>query len=95
MEEDGGRWCFFQSLFPVERQGGVKKKKKPSGRVRLENPYCLQILPDNNESYSLSVLCDVAAPSPEAGAFWGLSTGQLWEGPAQEVWGPAGPLSQP
>lgn len=91
--EGGG--AFFSLSFQWSDRVGLKKKKKPSGRVRLENPYCLQILPDNNESYSLSVLCDVAAPSPEAGAFWGLSTGQLWEEPAQEVWGPAGPLSQP
>lgn len=84
----------FQSFFPLEQQGGVKKKKKPSARVSLENPYYLLILSYHGKSCSSGVLCDVAAPGPEAGEFLGLTTGQLREGPAQEVWGPAGPLSQ-
>ena len=90
----GGRWkegALFQS-FSLGTTG--LGRKKASARVSLEIPYCLLILSCDNKAVVLGILCDPTVPSLEAGEFLGLSTGQLWEGPAQEVWGPAGPLSR-
>lgn len=80
MEGDGGG-----GVFQAAEGGGGGGWRKATVGVSLENPQDLQMLPRCIEAVAeaSSVICEDRCPEP--GAFLGLNSLQLREGPAQEM----------